>query len=118
GVGVAAAEIGIVFCTLVLLTGPLWAKPAWGTWWTWDPRLTTTLVLWLIYVAYIMLRGMLDDPSRRANISAVFGIVGFIDVPIVFMSIRWWRTIHPTVIEGDGLNLSPEMVQTLAMALV
>lgn len=118
GLAVAAAEIGVVFCSLVLITGPLWAKPAWGTWWTWDPRLTTTLVLWLIYVAYIMLRGVLEDPSRRASISAVFGIVGFVDVPIVFMSIRWWRTIHPTVIESDGLNLSPEMVQAMVMAMV
>ncbi|MHB1004296.1 MAG: cytochrome c biogenesis protein CcsA [Chloroflexota bacterium] len=117
-VAVAAAEIGIVFCTLVLVTGPLWGKPAWGTWWTWDPRLTTTLVLWLIYVGYMMLRNALDDPAKRALVSAVFGIVGFIDVPIVFMSIRWWRTIHPMVLQGGDLQLAPEMTVTLVVALV
>lgn len=114
----ASAEIGIVFCSLVMLTGPLWAKPVWGTWWTWDPRLTTTLVLWLIYVAYLMLRGAMEEPGRRALVSAVFGIVGFVDVPIVFMSIRWWRTIHPVIVEGGALNLTPPMVLTLAVALV
>jgi heme exporter protein C len=116
--GAAAAEIGILFCTLVLLTGPLWAKPAWGTWWTWDPRLTTTLVLWLIYVGYIMLRNTMEDPSRRALVSSVFGIIGFIDVPIVFMSVRLWRTIHPVVIDGDGFSLSPEMVATTVISVV
>lgn len=114
----AAAEIGVVYCTLVLITGPLWAKPAWGTWWTWDPRLTTTLVLWLIYVGYVMLRNTIDDPARRALVSAVFGIVGFIDVPIVFMSIRWWRTIHPMIVEGGDLNLTPEMIAALVVAIV
>ncbi|MHB1132525.1 MAG: cytochrome c biogenesis protein CcsA [Chloroflexota bacterium] len=115
---VASAEIGIVFCSLVLLTGPLWAKPAWGTWWTWDPRLTTTMILWLIYVAYLMLRSAMEEPSRRALVSAVFGIVGFVDVPIVFMSIRWWRTIHPVIAEGGELNLTPPMVATLVVSIV
>jgi heme exporter protein C len=117
-VAAASAEIGIVFCSLVMLTGPLWAKPAWGTWWTWDPRLTTTMVLWLIYVAYLMLRSAMEEPGRRALVSAVFGIVGFVDVPIVFMSIRWWRTIHPVIVEGGELNLTPPMVLTLAVALL
>ncbi len=117
-IAAASAEIGIVFCSLVLVTGPLWAKPAWGTWWTWDPRLTTTLVLWLIYVAYLMLRSAMEDPSRRALVSAVFGTVGFVDVPIVFMSIRWWRTIHPVIVEGGELNLTPPMVLTLIVAIV
>ncbi|MCL5110470.1 MAG: cytochrome c biogenesis protein CcsA [Chloroflexi bacterium] len=117
-IAAASAEIGIVFCSLVLVTGPLWAKPAWGTWWTWDPRLTTTLVLWLIYVAYLMLRSAMEDPSRRALVSAVFGTVGFVDVPIVFMSIRWWRTIHPVIVEGGELNLTPPMVLTLVVAIV
>lgn len=116
--GGAAAEIGILFCTLVLMTGPLWAKAAWGVYWTWDPRLTTTLVLWLIYVGYIMLRNTMEDPARRALVSAVFGIVGFIDVPIVFMSVRWWRTIHPVVISGEGLNLSPEMILTMVVSII
>lgn len=116
--GVSAAEVGILFCSLVLITGPLWAKPAWGTWWTWDPRLTTTLVLWLIYVGYLMLRNAMEDPARRALVSAVFGIIGFIDVPIVFMSIRIWRTIHPVVLDSSGLNLSPEMVTATVVAIV
>ena len=115
--GAASAEIGVIFCSLVLVTGPLWAKPAWGTWWTWDPRLTTTVVLWLIYVAYLMLRGAVEDPGRRALVSAVFGIVGFADVPIVFMSIRWWRTIHPVIVEGGELNLTPPMVLTVVVAV-
>jgi heme exporter protein C len=118
GVAAASAEIGVVFCTLVLTTGPLWAKPAWGVWWTWDPRLTTTLVLWLIYVGYLMLRQVLEEPTKRATVSAVFGIVGFVDVPIVFMSIRWWRTIHPMVVEDGQLQLTPEMVQALVLAIV
>ncbi|MDA8218365.1 MAG: cytochrome c biogenesis protein CcsA [Dehalococcoidales bacterium] len=117
-VAAASAEVGVVFCTLVLVTGPLWAKPAWGTWWTWDPRLTTTLVLWLIYVAYLMLRGAIEEPARRAAIAAVFGIAGFVDVPIVFMSIRWWRTIHPVIVEGGELQLSPEMVVALVVSLI
>jgi len=116
--GAAGAEIGIIFCSLVLVTGPLWAKPAWGTWWTWDPRLTTTLVLWLIYVAYLMLRSAMEDATRRALVSAVFGIVGFVDVPIVFMSIRWWRTIHPVVLQGGELDLEPRMIVALVISIV
>ena len=115
--GAASAEIGVVFCIIVLITGPLWAKPAWGTWWTWDPRLTTTLVLWLIYVAYLMLRATMEDPAKRALVCAVFGIVGFVDVPIVFMSIRWWRTIHPVIVEGGELNLTAEMITALVIAI-
>lgn len=113
----ASAEIGVVFTTIVLVTGPIWGKVAWGTWWTWDPRLTTSLILWLIYVAYLMLRSSMPDPARRARLAAVFGIVGFIDVPIVFMSIRWWRTIHPVVVGGEGFTMDPAMVVTLMVSL-
>lgn len=116
-VAVSSAEIGIMFCTLALLTGSLWAKPTWGTWWDWDPRLTTTLILWLIYVSYVMLRSVVDNPSRRASLAAVVGIVGFIDVPIVFMSIRWWRTIHPVVISGSSFEMAPPMALTLMVCL-
>jgi heme exporter protein C len=115
---ISSAEVGIVFTTTALLSGSIWAKPTWGTWWTWDPRLTTTLILWLIYVSYMMLRSVVENPSRRASLSAVVGIIGFIDVPVVFMSIRWWRTIHPVVITGSSINLAPTMIVTLVVCLV
>ena len=115
----SSAEIGVLFCTLVLVTGPIWAKPVWGVWWTWDARLTLTLVLWLIYVAYIMLRHYMSDPERRATFSAVLGIVGFIDVPMVYFSIRWWRTQHPqpVVSGGEGSGLEGPMLMTLMVCL-
>ena len=115
----ACAEIGVLFCTLVLITGPIWAKPAWGVWWTWDARLTLTLVLWLIYVAYMMLRYYMPDPERRATFSAVLGVVGFIDVPLVYFSIRWWRTQHPQPVMRGGENsgLEPPMLATLLVCL-
>ena len=113
----SSAEIGVVFTTLVLVTGPIWAKPVWGTWWTWDPRLTTTLILWLIYVSYLVLRNAIDDEERRARLSAVLGILGFIDVPIDFMAIRWWRTIHPAIIKSQGFQLNQAMLLTLLISL-
>ncbi|MBI5417947.1 cytochrome c biogenesis protein CcsA [Candidatus Poribacteria bacterium] len=116
-VAYSSAEIGVVFCTLVLITGPIWARPIWNTWWTWDPRLTTTLILWFIYVAYLMLRPFTENKARGANFAAVYGIVGFVNVPIVFMSIRWWRTIHPIVVETTGMHLAPSMKLTLLVSL-
>lgn len=114
---VSAAEIGIVFGTIALITGSIWAKPTWGTWWDWDPRLTTTLILWLVYVSYLMLRTAVDNPTRRASLSAVVGIVGFIDVPVVFMSIRWWRTIHPVVVGSSGFEMDGGMVTALLVCV-
>lgn len=114
----ASAEIGLLFCTIVLITGPIWAKPIWGTWWTWDPRLTTTLILWFIYVGYIMLRKFIDEEDKRAKFSAALGIIGFIDVPIVFMSIRWWRTIHPNVLQKGGGGLHPDMLKSLIISVI
>lgn len=93
----AAAEIGVVFGVAVLVTGSLWARPAWNTWWTWDPRLTTATITVLLYIAYLMLRNAVEDPNRRARFAAVYGTFAYISVPITFMSIRWWRTIHPTI---------------------
>jgi heme exporter protein C len=116
-VAAASAEIGVMFTTIVLLTGPLWAKPIWGAYWTWDPRLTTTLVLWFIYIAYLMLRSASASGHKRARLCAVFGIVGWLDVPIVFMSIRWWRTIHPTVITANSMNLDSRMATVLMYSL-
>ncbi|MHB8869040.1 MAG: cytochrome c biogenesis protein CcsA [Thermoleophilia bacterium] len=113
----ASAELGVMFTTITLLTGPLWAKPIWGAYWTWDPRLTATLVLWFIYVAYLMLRSSTSEGHKRARLSAVFGIVGWIDVPIVFMSIRWWRTIHPTLVSGEGMSMDASMQAVLMFSL-
>lgn len=113
----SAAEIGVVFTTLVLLTGPLWAKAAWGAFWVWDARLTTTLILWMIYIGYLMLRGS-SEGERRARFSAVLGVVGFIDVPIIYLSVTIWRTMHPTLIVGEPGGLAPEMTQTLMVALL
>jgi heme exporter protein C len=113
----SSAEIGVVFTTLVLLTGPLWAKEAWGAYWVWDARLTTTLVLWLIYIGYLMLRSAVDD-ARRARMAAVVGIVGFMDVPIIYFSVVWWRTQHPTLLVADSGGLDPAMTATLMVALL
>ena len=96
----SAAEIGMVFATLVVITGSIWAKGIWGKWWTWEPRLTTMLILWLIYIAYLMLRGYAASPAQGARFSAVLGIVGFIDVPIVYFAANWWRGLHPEVVAG------------------
>ena len=96
----ASAEVGVVFVTLALITGVIWARPVWGTWWTWEPRLTTTLILWLIYVAYLMVRAYAANPTQGARYSAVVGIVGFVDVPIVYYSVIWWRSIHPSPLVG------------------
>ena len=107
----AAAEVGLVFCTGVLVTGPLWAKPVWGIWWTWDARLTLTFILWLLFVAYLMLRNYVINPGRAAVLAAVVGIFGFVDVPIDYMAIRWWRTQHPqpVIAGGGGSGLDPRM---------
>ncbi len=112
-----AVETGVIFCTIVLITGPIWAKPTWNVWWTWDPRLTTTLILWFTYVAYLMLRRSVKE-NQRANLSAVFGIIGFINVPITFFSIRLWRTIHPVIITSRGLNMSWPMKLTLIITII
>ncbi len=112
----SSAEVGIVFTTLVLITGPIWAKPIWGVWWTWDARLTTTLVLWLIYLAYLMVRSFATEESRGARFAAVVGIVGFIDVPIVALAITLWRTQHPGPVIFEG-GLAPSMLFTLLVCL-
>jgi len=108
GLAVAAAETGVVFLTILLVTGPLWAKPIWLVWWTWSPRLTSSLILWLLYIAYLLVRNYVPDPDRRATMSAVFGVVAFVDAPIVWFSIRWWRDIHPSPMLETG-GLSPSM---------
>src|SRR5580698_3066211 len=108
-----AAEVGFIFCTGVLVTGPLWAKPAWGIWWTWDPRLTLTFLLWLLYIAYLMLRSYVTSPSRAAVLGAVVSILGAVDAPIDYMAIRWWRTQHPQPVIFGGQQSDPRIIITL-----
>jgi heme exporter protein C len=118
--GVAAAEVGIVCCSIGLITGPLWARPVWGIWWTWDARLTTTFIMWLMYISYLLLRGLLEEPQRRASLSAIFGIFAFLDVPLVYMSNRLWRTQHPqpVILGGEGSGLDPMMAKVLLICVV
>jgi heme exporter protein C len=116
-VAYCAVETGVIFCTIVLLTGSIWAKPIWNVWWTWDPRLTTTLILWFTYVAYLMLRRVVKE-NQQANLAAVFGIIGFINVPITFFSIRLWRTIHPVIITSKGFNMSWPMKFSLIITFI
>lgn len=110
----AGAEVGVVFCSVVLTTGPVWARRAWGIWWTWDARLTTTLVLWLIYVSYLLLRRFAAGPQMQ-TMAAVLSIFGALDVPIVYMSNRWWRTQHPAPVFGgaEGSGMDKSMVGAL-----
>ncbi|MED3549001.1 cytochrome c biogenesis protein CcsA [Cytobacillus praedii] len=117
-----SAEIGVVFTTITLLTGMIWGKSAWNTWWTWEPRLVTVLILLFIYIAYLFVRKMEGTWEKIAKLSAVFGIIGCINVPIVFMAIRWWNTkLHPVVF-GEGKNQSgggvePDMLVTLLFCI-
>ena len=108
---VSAAEVGLVFTTVVLISGPIWAHPVWGIWWTWDARLTSTFILWLLYACFLLLRTLVEEPDRRKLFSALFGIFAFIDVPLVFGSIRWWRTQHPqpVIMGGSGSGLDPHI---------
>ncbi len=116
----ASAEIGLLFCTIVLITGPIWARPVWGIWWTWDARLTLTLVMWLIYAGYWILRRQIEEPEKRARFSAVIGIIAFLDIPMVYFSIHWWRTQHPSSLFTGGAQsgLDPAMLLTLMAALI
>jgi heme exporter protein C len=116
----SSAEIGLVFTTLVILTGSLWGRPIWGTFWEWDARLTTTLILWFIYLAYFMVRMYVSDRERGARYAAVVGIIGFVDVPIIHMSVRWWRTLHPEpiVTTAGGPAMPDAMLYTLMVSLL
>lgn len=112
----SSAEIGLVFTTLALIAGSIWAKPVWGVWWTWEPRLTATLVLWLIYLAYFMVRSFAAEEYRSATFSAVVGIVGFVDIPIIILATTLWRGMHPGTIIFQG-GLVPPMVLTLVVSI-
>jgi heme exporter protein C len=115
----SAAEVGLVFTTGVLLTGPIWAKPIWGAWWTWDARLTSTLFLWFIYFGYLVLRGAVKEPGRRARYSAVLGILGALLVPFIHMSVYLFRTLHPlpVVLRPGKPALPGSMLATLFFSL-
>jgi heme exporter protein C len=123
-VGLGAIEIGLTFMFINIVTGAIWARPIWNTWWTWDPRLTTATIMELVYAAYLMLRSGIEDPERRLRFAAVYAIVGFISVPLTFFSIRIYRTIHPVVIgSGDptatgSFSMTPAMGLTFAVSLV
>lgn len=123
-VGVAGVEIGLVFMLICIITGSIWARPIWNTWWTWDPRLTTATIMELVYAAYLMLRQGVEDPDRRARFGAVYAIIGFLSVPLTFFSIRIFRTIHPVVIGGGdadatgSFDMTAKMLQTFMFSLV
>jgi heme exporter protein C len=113
----AAALVGLVFTTVTLVMGMIWAKPIWGTYWTWDARLTSTLVLWIIYAGYLMVRRLADPGRQAARFAAVVGIFGFIDVPVVHFSVTWWRTVHPgPVVINDALPASMLIAFFITMA--
>lgn len=114
----AATEIGLVFCTIVLVTGPIWGKKAWGTWWTWEAKLTTTLVLWLLLAAALMVRAYADNHDLGARLASVLGIVAALDVPVIYKSVEWWRGQHPIVFKaGEKTPLAPAMLQTFLFCM-
>jgi len=122
-VGLASVEIGLAFTLANLISGSVWARPIWNTWWTWDPRLVTASVMELVYIAYLLLRQGLEDPDRRARFGAVYAIVGFLSVPLTFLSIRIFRTIHPVVVGNNdptaqgAFDMTPPMLQTFLFGL-
>jgi len=117
--GLSSVEVGLTFITMTVVTGMLWARPVWGTYWTWEPRLTISAVQLLIYVAYAMLRGSIEGAEREARFAAVYGIVAFVTVPLSWFAIRWWRTIHPDILTGgEGMAVTPRMIQTLIVSIL
>jgi heme exporter protein C len=113
----AAAELGVLFSGLALVSGSIWGRAAWNVWWTWDPRLTTTLIMWFVYAGYLVLRGAGLAGERRAMVCAVLGVVAFLDVPLVFYSARIWRSVHPAVLASQGGGMEPEMWHTVLVNL-
>ncbi len=115
---ISSVEVGLTFITMAVITGSLWARPVWGTYWTWEPRLTISAVQLLVYVAYVMLRRSTESPAREARFAAVYGIVAFVTVPLSWFAIRWWRTIHPDILTGGGgMAMTARMVSTLLVSL-
>jgi heme exporter protein C len=122
-VGISAVEISLVFFLIAIIMGSIWARPIWNAWWTWDPRLTTATIVELVYAAYLLLRQGIEDPDRRARFGAVYAILGFISVPLTFLSIRIFRTIHPVVIGNSdptasgNFDMTTKMLQTFLFGL-
>jgi len=116
--GVAGAEVGALFCLIVLVTGPLWARKAWGVWWTWDPRLTTTLLAGMIFAAYLALRSMGNAGEVEKRFAAGLAIFGLVDLPLIHYSVQRWRGVHPTVITGKGGGLESEMYWALGLSFL
>ena len=115
----AAAELGVLFCTIVLVTGPIWARPVWGVWWTGEVRLTSTLILWMIYVGYLILRESAENRDQAARWGAVVAIIGALDMPIIYKSVEWWRGLHPKVLKmSGGGGLDPRMERGLLLCSV
>ncbi|MDE2876914.1 MAG: cytochrome c biogenesis protein [Gemmatimonadota bacterium] len=116
---VAAAEGALVFGAIMLITGPLWARVAWNTYWQWDPRLTLTLILWFTYLGYFLVRGSVVDPRRGKRFAAVVAVVGSLNIPLIHVSVEWFRSIHPepTVLKPDGPTLPSDMLATLLTSL-
>jgi heme exporter protein C len=119
----SAAEIGVLFTGLTIIEGSIWGKPTWGVWWTWDARLTLTAILLLIFVAYLMLRSLMEDENRGAVCGAVLGIIGFLDIPLIHMSVYWWRTLHqpPSILRPDKApweNIHPSMLIALSINFI
>ncbi|KRT67051.1 MAG: cytochrome c assembly protein, heme exporter protein C [Candidatus Dadabacteria bacterium CSP1-2] len=114
----SSAEIGVLFTTLTIITGSIWAKPVWGTWWTWDPQLTTTFILWILYIVYLILRSSAGSDVKKAKFAAVFGIIAFLDLPLVYASARLMRGISPVVFGGRGGGIAPQMMVALLVCLI
>ncbi len=118
----ASAEVGFVFCCFVMITGPIWGKPVWGTWWTWDPRLTFSMILWLIYVAYLMLRAYGGEMAQVKRFLAILGILGTLDIPFLHFATMWWRGLHPESLtmtpDGFGAGMEQEMLTAMLVAAV
>ena len=121
----ASAEVGVLFTGVTIVSGSIWGKPTWGTWWTWDARLTSVAILFVMYLGYLLLRGMIEDPERGARYAAVLGIIAALDVPLVHFSVYWWRTLHqpPSLMKPGGMTMAPIiaaalLVNVLAFTLV
>jgi heme exporter protein C len=115
----ASIAVGAVFTVCALLSGAIWGKPTWNTWWTWDARLVSFAILLLLMAGYLMLRSFIEDPDRQARSSAVFAIIGFVDLPIIHLSVQWWRTLHqPASFSAKGLSISPDMLIALVVMAV
>ena len=116
----ATAEIGFLFTVLTLVTGSIWGKPTWGTWWTWDARLTTTFLLGVLYAAYLLLWSLTDDEHQRAKVCSIVGILIFCDIPIIYKSVSWWRTLHqpPSLMGNSGTTMSSSIFNALLLSIV